>query len=115
MRRFLREKDLKKHLKGKKSFGEEESSPQKDEKTEEDLKKKEILASLREDLEKDIQLKEAVSLLKGWSVMSKVFSYGQANNEIRLNFLKIFLSGRPGEQPGSSCGPYSFLIITIHP
>lgn len=76
MRRFLREKDLKKHLKGKKSFGEEEETPapEEEEQSAEDIKKEKIIASLREDLEKDIQLKEAIDLLKGWSVMSKVFS-----------------------------------------
>jgi carboxyl-terminal processing protease len=74
MRRFLREKDLRQHLKGKKSFGEEESKVEDEKKSEEELKKDELMASLREDLEKDIQLKEAIDLLKGWSVMSKVFS-----------------------------------------
>jgi len=80
MRRFLREKDLKKHLKGKKSFGEEDTKPEAKKKSEEELKKEKLLASLREDLEKDIQLKEAVSLLKGWSVMSKVFNTDSAKN-----------------------------------
>ena len=80
MRKFLREKDLKKHLKGKKSFGEEESKPKDEKKTEEELKKEELMASLREDLEKDIQLKEAIALLKGWSVMSKVFGGDSAKN-----------------------------------
>ncbi len=80
MRKFLREKDLKKHLKGKKSFGEEESKPKDEKKTEQELKKEELMASLREDLEKDIQLKEAIALLKGWSVMSKVFGGDSANN-----------------------------------
>ena len=73
MRKFLREKDLKKHLKGKKSFGEEEVKPNAKKKSEEEIKKEALLASLREDLERDIQLKEAIALLKGWSVMSKVF------------------------------------------
>ena len=36
------------------------------------------MASRKEDLEKDIQLKEAIDLLKGWSVMSKVFSADSA-------------------------------------
>lgn len=80
MRRFLREKDLKKHLKGKKSFGEEDPKPKAKKKTEEEIKKDELMASLREDLEKDIQLKEAVALLKGWSIMSKVFSDDSAKN-----------------------------------
>ena len=80
LRKFLREKDLKKHLKGKKSFGEEEIKPKTNKKSEEDIKREELMASLKEDLEKDIQLKEAVALLKGWSVMSKAFSPNSAKN-----------------------------------
>ena len=80
MRKFLREKDLRQHLKGKKSFGEEESKAKHEKKSEEELKKEELMASLKEDLEKDIQLKEAIALLKGWSVMSKVFSSNSAKN-----------------------------------
>ena len=80
MRKFLREKDLRQHLKGKKSFGEEESKAKVEKKSEEELKKEELMASLKEDLEKDIQLKEAIALLKGWSVMSKVFSSDSAKN-----------------------------------
>ncbi len=38
------------------------------------------MAYLKEDLEKDIQLKEAVALLKGWSIMSKVFTADSAKN-----------------------------------
>jgi carboxyl-terminal processing protease len=80
MRKFLREKDLKKHLKGKKSFGEEEIKLKTKKKSEEEIKREALMASLKEDLEKDIQLKEAVALLKGWSVMSKVFSPNSAKN-----------------------------------
>jgi carboxyl-terminal processing protease len=80
MRKFLREKDLKKHLKGKKSFGEEELKPKAKKKSEEEIKREALMASLKEDLEKDVQLKEAVALLKGWSVMSKVFSPNSAKN-----------------------------------
>ncbi|MDH5790524.1 MAG: S41 family peptidase, partial [Nitrospinota bacterium] len=78
MRKFLREKDLRQHLKGKKSFGEEELKSEDEKKSEEELKKDELMASLKEDLVKDIQLKEAIDLLKGWSVMSKVFSSDSA-------------------------------------
>ena len=78
MRKFLREKDLRQHLKGKKSFGEEEAKPKEDMKSEEEVKKDELMASLKEDLVKDIQLKEAIDLLKGWSVMSKVFNTDSA-------------------------------------
>lgn len=80
MRKFLREKDLKKHLKGKKSFGEEDPKPEAKKKSEEEIKKDELMAALKEDLEKDIQLKEAVALLKGWSIMSKVFNSDSAKN-----------------------------------
>jgi len=73
IRRFLREKDLKKHLKGKSSGGDVVES---EESEEEEEKLKE--AELREELEKDPQLREAVSLLRGWSVMSKVFKAEEA-------------------------------------
>ena len=63
LRRFLREKDLKKHLKGKSSIegADEESSKE--------IKAKE----LHEDLRKDNQLQQAVSLLSGWEVMKRMF------------------------------------------
>ncbi len=68
LRRFLREKDLKKHLKGKSSIGdvEEESEV-------ESVDKDEETASVHEDLLKDNQLERAVSLLSGWEVMKKMF------------------------------------------
>jgi len=66
LRRFLREKDLKKHLKGKSSIGDvKEESTIKKEETEE--------AYINGDLVKDNQLQHAVSLLSGWEVMKKVF------------------------------------------
>ena len=70
LRRFLREKDLKKHLKGKSSIGDvneenNEESTIKKEETEE--------TAINEDLVKDNQLQHAVSLLSGWEVMKKVF------------------------------------------
>ncbi len=69
LRRFLREKDLKKHLKGKNSIGdvEEESKEEASESLEE------TEASNNEDLSKDNQLQQAVSLLSGWEVMKKMF------------------------------------------
>lgn len=67
LRRFLREKDLKKHLKGKSSIGDVEES--KTESTNEEEK----AASIDEDLLKDNQLQQAVSLLSGWEVMKKMF------------------------------------------
>tara|TARA_Y100001936_G_C16050085_1_gene657269 strand:- start:474 stop:1883 length:1410 start_codon:yes stop_codon:yes gene_type:complete len=66
LRRFLREKDLKKHLKGKSSIegADDERLDQLD-----GAKNKE----LNENLEKDNQLQQAVALLSGWEVMKKMF------------------------------------------
>jgi carboxyl-terminal processing protease len=72
LRRFLREKDLKKHLKGKRSIEGVEEQGETDEETSskiEESKSKE----LHEDLRKDNQLQQAVSLLSGWEVMKKMF------------------------------------------
>ena len=69
MRKFLREADLKKHLKGKKS----EDSLVEDEASKKDLdeeQRKRLLTALDEELEKDAQLRHAISLLAGWEVMS---------------------------------------------
>ncbi len=70
LRRFLREKDLKKHLKGKRSFdgvdnGDKPAveAPEK--------KKEEANKSLEEELKKDHQLMTAISLLEGWDIMQK--------------------------------------------
>ena len=70
LRRFLREKDLKKHLKGKSSIGDV-----KEENNEESTIKKEETeeTAINEDLVKDNQLQHAVSLLSGWEVMKKMF------------------------------------------
>ena len=64
IRRFLREKDLKKHLKGKSSIGGDVEGE-----NQESLSKDKESAALEEDLEKDSQLRHAVSLLSGWDVM----------------------------------------------
>lgn len=71
VRKFLREKDLKKHLKGKSSGGEVVETDE-DEKAM-DEKEAQRLAEIEEELENDPQLREAISLLSGWSVMNKVF------------------------------------------
>ncbi len=68
LRRFLREKDLKKHLKGKSSIGDVELEGEV-----ESVDKDEETASIHEDLLKDNQLEQAVSLLSGWEVMKKMF------------------------------------------
>ena len=61
IRRFLRERDLKKHLKGKNSVGEEE----KNNIDSEIINKNKI----NSDLDKDSQLRHAISLLSGWDIM----------------------------------------------
>jgi carboxyl-terminal processing protease len=69
LRKFLRERDLKKHLKGKESIelpdGEDKAGGAVDEKA------RALEASLEEDLRKDLQLQQAVALLSGWDVMNK--------------------------------------------
>jgi carboxyl-terminal processing protease len=64
IRRFLRERDLKKHLEGKSSIGETEKEALDKSVEDEMIKIKES-----SDLEKDSQLRHAVSLLSGWDVM----------------------------------------------
>jgi len=61
IRRFLRERDLKKHLKGKNSVGEEEKNNIDSEKVNKSKK--------NSDLDKDSQLRHAISLLSGWDIM----------------------------------------------
>jgi len=85
IRRFLREKDLKKHLKGKSSIegdqAEEEAEAQEEAEKEQE--------ELREQLKKDSQLRHAVFLLKGWSIMKntirKTSELGQMSDE-RLSY-----------------------------
>jgi len=70
LRRFLREKDLKKHLKGKRSFDGVDNGDQPAVETPE-KKKDELSDSREEELKKDHQLMTAVSLLEGWDIMQK--------------------------------------------
>jgi len=74
LRRFLREKDLKKHLKGKSSIeGMDANNPDKlnvDSTNELDEAR---IKGLEEDLRKDNQLQQAVTLLSGWEVMKRTF------------------------------------------
>jgi carboxyl-terminal processing protease len=76
LRKFLREKDLKKHLKGKLSIGNVEEETSEDRTDKEEAKD----ASLNEDLVKDNQLQHAVALLSGWEVMKKVFKNFQVSS-----------------------------------
>ena len=72
LRRFLREKDLKKHLKGKSSIEGMDDDNGADKNTAKETEDS-IVKGLHEDLKKDNQLQQAVSLLSGWEVMKKMF------------------------------------------
>ena len=74
MRRYLRERDLKKHLKGKLSI---EGDDNEDFKSTVPLKENKNMTELEKDLEKDAQLRHAVSLLSGWDVMVSTFKNHQ--------------------------------------
>ena len=77
MRRFLRERDLKKHLKGKTSIDGQENEDVGD--VDSSVEDKEQ-AELEEDLEKDEQLRHAVSLLSGWDVMVSSYRNKEQNS-----------------------------------
>ena len=68
IRRFLRERDLKKHLKGKTSIEGSEKDNQKKSTPNGDGKR---LSELEKDLDKDAQLRHAVSLLSGWDIIAE--------------------------------------------
>jgi carboxyl-terminal processing protease len=85
LRRYLREKDLKKHLKGKKSFdGVDERDPTEIEQEEAKAKEKEKAedsALLEAELKKDPQLKTALALLEGWDIMKKTLKSNPKREE----------------------------------
>jgi carboxyl-terminal processing protease len=81
IRRFLRERDLKKHLKGKSSVGEEETDNSNTE-SEEGKKSK-----MNSDLDKDSQLRHAISLLSGWDIMVN----GQSKTNKLINSTNLTL------------------------
>ncbi len=89
LRRFLREKDLKKHLKGKSSIeeGEEDESANEVDSPDEDEEQEAEADANEEDLLKDAQLMHAVSLLAGWDVMKKMMKTTdkpQVGNQVSL-------------------------------
>ncbi len=68
IRRYLRERDPKKHLKGKTSIeGSEKDNQNESAPNEDDTR----LSELKKDLDKDAQLRHAVSLLSGWDIISE--------------------------------------------
>ena len=84
IRRFLRERDLKKHLKGKTSIEGSEKDNQKESTPNEDAKR---LSELKKDLDKDAQLRHAVSLLSGWDIIAETIkSDKQMDKSSHLSF-----------------------------
>ena len=63
---------MKKHLKGKSSIEGLDDNKEVDKKTGKETEDSKIIG-LQEDLKKDNQLQQAVSLLSGWEVMKKMF------------------------------------------
>ena len=89
LRRFLREKDLKKHLKGKKSFDDGDIGEETENK-DPDKKQEEADNSLENELKKDRQLMTAVTLLEGWEIMQKTLKpspkkFDSAPSQISMN------------------------------
>ena len=75
LRRFLREKDLEKHLKGKSSIeGMDGNNPDKLNVDSTNKLDEARIKGLEEDLRKDNQLQQAVTLLSGWEVMKRTFN-----------------------------------------
>ena len=84
IRRFLRERDLKKHLKGKTSIEGSEKDNQKKITPNGDGKS---LSELEKDLDKDAQLRHAVSLLSGWDIIAETIQpYKQMDKSSHLSF-----------------------------
>lgn len=63
IRKFLREKDLKKHLKGKEAEDQTKAEPS--------IESPDSVESQDEELKKDYQLRQAVALLTGWDIMGQ--------------------------------------------
>ena len=90
LRRFLREKDLKKHLKGKSSIeGVDANNPNKLDGDTSNKLDEATIKSLEEDLRKDNQLQQAVALLSGWEIMRKTFKNLNVNTTDPLNRISL--------------------------
>ena len=90
LRRFLREKDLKKHLKGKSSIeGIEANNPNKLKGDSPNKLDEERIKALKEDLRKDNQLQQAVALLSGWEIMKKTFKNLNVNITDPINRISL--------------------------
>jgi len=90
LRRFLREKDLKKHLKGKSSIeGMDGDNPNKLDGDSSNKLDEATIKSLEEDLRKDNQLQQAVALLSGWEIMRKTFKKLNVNTTDPINRISL--------------------------
>ena len=90
LRRFLREKDLKKHLKGKSSIeGVDGNNPNELDGNGSNKLDEAKTKSLEEDLRKDNQLQQAVALLSGWEIMRKTFKNLNVNTTDPLNRISL--------------------------
>ena len=84
LRRFIREKDLKKHLKGKRSIdGVSDEEPEASEEGESE-EAKEAAATLEDEVKKDPQLRTALALLEGWEIMKRTLKSTPKRNEISV-------------------------------
>jgi len=79
-RRILREKDLKKHLKGKAADG---LSPEEDENKPKEDSIDAKLVFQKEDLKNDNQLRQAIALLDGWEIIGEVYSIKNKNSVVK--------------------------------
>ena len=90
LRRFLREKDLKKHLKGKSSIeGIDANNPDKLNRDSSKKLDEERIKSLKDELRKDNQLEQAVALLSGWEIMKKTFKNLNINAADPINRISL--------------------------
>ena len=90
LRRFLRETDLKKHLKGKSSIeGMDGNNP--DELNVDSTNKLDEarIKGLEEDLRKDNQLQQAVTLLSGWEIMKRKFNNLNVNTADQISRINL--------------------------
>ena len=90
LRRFLREKDLKKHLKGKSSIeGIDANNSKKLNGDSSNKLDEERIKALKEDLKKDNQLQQAVALLSGWEIMKKTFKNSNVKTADPINRISL--------------------------
>jgi carboxyl-terminal processing protease len=78
-RRILREKDLKKHLKGKSADGSPEEGKEEAKEETPDA----TLVFQKEDLKNDNQLRQAIALLDGWEIIGGVYNIKKTDSVVK--------------------------------